>query len=362
VAVAMLEGLRPKVNEIGRIRLGEKAQSGAPRSLSTFRLTSYDKGVLDAAQAIYGGQVRPWTDAPDPGMYQLVTTVAAIDILIPRSLQNVTQSYELWTGGACQRRCDGRLCVLPEQDVVPCVCAADGLSGPDRECEVITRLSVILPRLPGLGVWRLDTGGWHAATTIPSTLELLMALDTRSMVPAVLRAVQRSSKGVEKGRTVTHRFVVPVLDAPGITIGQLVEGATHEAALLTDGQPERPRPPTAEERVAARRASLEATTSAPAAVAEADHGSAGAQAEPDPSPAPIPSGAAEAVIEGEAIEVPAAPGMNAGELRDWLRGKLIGITAARERAMKLWRVDSLDRLTDEQRGALAADLEADPPA
>jgi hypothetical protein len=297
----MLEGLRPKVNELGRIRLGEKAQSGAPKSLSTFRLTSYDKGVLDAAQAIYGGQVKPWTDAPDPGMFQLITTVAAIDILIPRSLQNVTQSYELWTGGACQRRCDGRMCVLPEQDVVPCVCAADGLSGADRECDVITRLSIILPRLPGLGVWRLDTGGWHAATTIPSTLELLMALDPRPMVPAVLRAVQRSSKGVEKGRTVTHRFVVPVLDAPGITIGQLVDGASHDPALLGDGQPERPAPPTAAERVAARRAQLEATTSAPDAVP-----TVGAAAVPaDAPPPPGPSAGDADIVEGEAVEVAA---------------------------------------------------------
>lgn len=292
----MLEGLRPKVNEIGRIRLGERdaARNNAPKSLSTFRLTSYDKGVLDAAQAIYGGTVRPWTDAPDPGMFQLITTVAAIDILIPRSLQNVTQAYELWTGGACQRRCDGRLCVLPEQDVVPCICQADGKTGAERDCEVITRLSVILPRLPGLGVWRLDTGGWHAATTIPSTLDLLMALDPRSMVPATLRAVQRSSKGVENGRTVTHRFVVPVLDAPGITIGQLVEGAGNDAAQIGDG---RPRPPTAEERVAQRRAQVEAavTTSEPVSV----------PAHVAASPEPIPASSGEdGVIEGVVVEAP----------------------------------------------------------
>ena len=304
----MLEGLRPKVNEIGRIRLGEKAPSGAPKRLTTFRLTSYDKSVLDAAQAIYGGDARPWKDAPDEGMWQLTTTVAAIDILIPRALQNVSQAYELWTGGACQRRCDGRMCELPEREAVACICSSEGKLGPDRECEVITRLSVILPRLPGLGVWRLDTGGWHAANTIPSTLDLLMALDARPMVPATLRAVQRSSKGVENGRTITHRFVVPVLDAPGITIGQLVDGAVHETAQLTDG---RPRPLTAEERVAQRRAQIEAqTTSTPVS-----GGTGAATEEPlaHPAPAaesaaPIDSGAADDadVIDGQAVEVQVA--------------------------------------------------------
>ena len=115
------------------------------------------------------------------------------------------------------------------------------------------------------------------------------------MVPAVLRAVQRSSKGVEKGKTVTHRFIVPVLDAPGITIGQLVDGATHDAALLGDGQPERPRPPTAEERVAARRAQVEArTTSAGEAVAVPVASAPATSPEPE-------------VFEGEVItEAPAA--------------------------------------------------------
>lgn len=359
----MLEGLRPKVNEIGRIRLGEKAPSGAPKRLTTFRLTSYDKGVLDAAQQLYGGEVRPWKDAPDEGMWQLTTTVSAIDILIPRALQNVTQSYELWTGGACQRRCDGRMCELPEREAVGCICAADGKLGPDRDCEVITRLSVIVPRLPGLGVWRLDTGGWHAATTIPSTLELLMALDQRAMVPATLRAVQRSSKGVENGRTVTHRFVVPVLDAPGITIGQLVEGAAHETVQLTDG---RPKPPTAEERVAARRAAVEVTTSAPASGGTgAAQGAPAAQpayeapaAESAPAPLSSGPGADDAdVIEGEAVEVSAAEPIGAGDLRERMRTALISISDARKVAQDRYGIDSIDALTDEQRGDLWAVLD-----
>jgi phage recombination protein Bet len=137
--------------------------------------------------------------------------------------------------------------------------------------------------------------------------------------------------------------------------------------------------PSQRDRVAAQRAEIEArTTSAPAAGSAAPVAVQGAEAPQPPTSAPAaqPSPAAAAtgagevladpgtgeVIEGEAVEVTEAAPLNPGELRDWLRGKLIGITAARERAMKLWRVDSLDRLTDEQRGALAADLEADPPA
>ena len=248
-----VEGITPRVQEIGRIRMGERSGTrGAPVSLKTFRLTSNDRRVLDAAAALYGGVTRQWDGAPDDGMWQLTTAAAELDILIPRSLRSVTQAWELWQGGTCERRCDGRTEVISGG---PCICGA--ARGEDGSCDIVTRLSVILPRLPGLGLWRLDTGGWHAASTIPSTIDLLLALDPRPMVPAVLRAVQGSSKvRGSDGKVTTHRFVRPMLDAPGITIGQLVGSGATDAPQLEAG--ERPAPPTAAERVARQRAEIEA--------------------------------------------------------------------------------------------------------
>ena len=257
IAVAPIEGLTPRVQEIGRIRMGEKNRSGYPVKLKTFRLTSNDRKVLEAAVALYGGKVEAWSDAPDEGMFQVTTAASELDILIPRSLRAVSQAWELWKGGTCERRCDGRTEQLSE---APCVCGPERGTSDDL-CDVVTRLSVILPRLPGLGVWRLDTGGWNAATTIPSTIDLLLAIDPRPMVPAVLRAVQASSKvRGDDGKVVTHRFVRPQLDAPGITIGQLVGGGMEPVAQLAAG--ERPTPPTAEERVAQQRAAIEAQKAA----------------------------------------------------------------------------------------------------
>lgn len=248
-----IEGITPRVQEIGRIRMGEKGQRGAPVKLKTFRLTSNDRRVLEAAANIYGGRVAEWKDAPDEGMWQLTTEVSELDILIPRSLRSISQSWELWAGGTCERRCDGRIESLSDQ---PCICGPDRGTG-DGFCDILTRISIILPRLPGLGMWRLDTSGFHAATTIPSTVDLLLALDPRPMVPAVLRAVQASSKvrGAD-GKVVTHRFVRPMLDAPGITIGQLV-GAAAEPQLLGEGSASTT-PPTAQERAARLRAEHQA--------------------------------------------------------------------------------------------------------
>lgn len=319
VMTAPIVGITPRVQEIGRIRMGAKKEvqtrNGTrtiPDKLDTFRLTSDNRAVLDAAAALYGGRVQRWEDAPDEGMWQVVTAAAELDILIPRSLRSVSQWWELWQGGTCMRRCDG---ATEQVSGSACLCGdARGEDGRKDVCDVVTRLSVILPRLPGLGLWRLDTGGWFAASTIPSTIDLLLALDQRPMVPAVLRAVQASKRERDdQGRVQTHRFVKPVLDAPGITIGQMVDSgpvATHEALPETV---ERPRPMTAVERAQARAAAV--TTAAgtmPAPAEEPGHvatgGTTSADHAPDPAPsqpvvasgAPDTASSADAGAEGEA--------------------------------------------------------------
>jgi hypothetical protein len=260
--------------------MGEKGAKGQPVGLKTFRLTSNDRGVLESAAKLYGGKVAAWEDAPDAGMWQLTTGAAELDILIPRSLRSLSQMWELWQGGTCERRCDGR---VESIGATPCLCGPS--RGEDGFCEIMTRLSIILPRLPGLGLWRLDTGGWHAASTLGPTVELLLALDPRSMVPAVLRAVPGSSKVRDAaGKVTTHRFIRPMIDAPGITIGQLVAGSESEPPKLAAGPA--PRPQTAEERVARQRAAVEERQAAVIVT-------------------PVVAAAADGVVEGESTEVPA---------------------------------------------------------
>lgn len=261
VNTGLLLNIPQRPPELGRIRLGEKGTKGEPVRLKTFRLTSSNRATLEAAAVLYGGKVQAWQGAPDEGMWQLTTAVAELDILIPTNLRSVSQAYELWQGGTCERRCDGTTAATP-QGAVPCICAAKKLDGADRECEIMTRLSVMLPRVPGLGVWRLDTGGYLAATTLPSTLTLLAGLARGPWAHAVLRAEQRSKKErLPGGKVQTHRFVVPVLDLPGTTLGQLVPGAEiPQPALLEPG--ERPAPPTARDRVAEARRVAEAAATA----------------------------------------------------------------------------------------------------
>ena len=216
-----------RLTEVGRIRLGDKGSRGQPQRLTKFRLTSASRSTLEAAAALYGGTVRQWSGAPDEGYWELYSETDEIDILIPPTLAAYSQFYELWAGGGCKRRCDGRTEMLSGE---PCMCDPDA-----RECDVVTRVNVMLPRIPGLGVWRLDTGGWNAAATLPTTLDLLAAMGRTDFVPAVLRLEQRTAKRTDdKGKSQTRHFVVPVIDlmmTPGELTGVQVTAPPAPAQL-----------------------------------------------------------------------------------------------------------------------------------
>lgn len=259
----LLPGLIQRPPELGRIRMGEKGDKGQPVRLKTFRLTSYSRPTLEAAAALYGGKVTAWEGAPDEGMWQLTTAASELDVLIPGQFGVISQAFELWKGGTCERRCDGVVEAISQS---ACICEAEAalakpedrqrLLAADRPCDMVTRLRIMLPRLPGLGVWRLDTGGYMAGTTLPSTVLMLQRLTPGAWIPAVLRAEQRSKRErLANGKVETHRFVVPVIDLPGVTISAAL--GTGATTAPPPPQLEAGKPPTAAERVAARRAELE---------------------------------------------------------------------------------------------------------
>jgi hypothetical protein len=187
--------------------MGEKAANGAPKALEKFRLTSHDKGLIEAAARLYGGDVQPWA-SPDGAQWQVYVT--ADELAIFMSPIPPTQHYEFWTKGGCQRRCDGITCTLArDKDFidVPCVCENEEL--PDKDaCKLTTRLSVWLPQLPGLGAWRLESHGYYAAVELPPAAELLIQQTKAGMLIPAFLAIERR-RVVRHGET--KSFVVPVI-------------------------------------------------------------------------------------------------------------------------------------------------------
>src|SRR5439155_26461896 len=96
------------------------------------------------------------------------------------------------------------------------------MCGPDsRAWKPTTRISFMLPDIPGLGLWRVESHGWNAAAETPGAVEVLVRAASEGVfIPAVLGLENRTSK---KGNQ-TRRFVVPVIDVQGTTVNQLAGG------------------------------------------------------------------------------------------------------------------------------------------
>lgn len=322
--------LQRQMREIGRIRTGNQVASGRgktrPNKLDTFRLTSPSRELIAAAAETYGGVAAPWTN-DGRQEYEVITEAASMDIVVPPG-QVVSQWYEMWSGGGCVRRCDGVTNVL---DMTPCACpqdtaervaqAAEGLA-----CKATTRLNVILPRLPDLGVWRLESHGYYAAVELAGAAEVLaMASAAGRLIPARLRLDKRSKKVPGKP---TKQYTVAVIefgeamfDTLGITGGDASTPARLTAGVGVPQLPSTTLPPSSDFR-------------APTPGAEAD----------------------DVVVEGTVREVPAP--MSAAVLNTALEEAGISREAAVERSRVLFPRPPEIALTDEQRAQLYADLTA----
>lgn len=255
--------LQRRLREIGRIRTGDTtvASNGKarPRKLERFRLTSSDRRVVDAAAERWGGDVIEW-QAPDGAQWQVYLTAEEIAVVVPPGDMSFSQSYEQWSAGGCQVRCDGQWNHIADK-----ACACDPT---DRACDIHTRLSVMLPELPGIGVWRLETHSYYAAVELGGLVDLCAAQAAAGvMIPARLRLEQRSVKRIgQNGKPQTRRFAVPVLDldvhplalgaGSSSVVGQLAAGPVAALpaavpALTPVPEPERVLIPSVADQVAA---------------------------------------------------------------------------------------------------------------
>lgn len=253
--------------QIGRVRIGQqvKAASGKmrPARLDTFRFTTQSRHAADAIAELYGGTVQDWNNE-----FEVITGKNAIGVTVPPRDQVVSQWYELWNKGGAVRRCSSRVeqisggqCLCPHADDPDDLVAVEAAAqerarlaslNPPQACKVVTRISLMIPDLPGLGVFRLDTGSYYAAVEIGDAAELLqVARDRGVFLPAVLRIEQRQR--VAGGQT--KKYPVPVLEVLA-TFRQIASGALKAGGITAQLPP----PPGQQPRA------LTAGTPAPSAV------------------------------------------------------------------------------------------------
>ena len=244
------------LREAGRIRMGEQEayeRNGVtklrPVKLTTFRLTSRSRDSIDSAAKVYGGTVTRWDDAP-AGMgeqWQVTIDSPFLDVIVPPN--GYESSFELWSAGGCQRRCDG---LRDDISGGPCLCPSDPhertlLAKDGKACKPTSRLSVLLPNLIGLGRWPLVSHSYYAAVELGAVADVHGDAGMKGYtVRARLRIEERSVKRPgDDGKPQTHHYIVPVLDIPDLTPQQMLgAGVVQEAEYraLPSGVPEIPRP------------------------------------------------------------------------------------------------------------------------
>jgi len=239
--------------QIGRIRIGEQVAvikdgkdtgKTRPARLETFRLTTASRTAADAIAALYGGQVREWR-----GEYEVITGKSEIGVTVPPRDDIVSQWYEMWNKGGAIRRCtsqreqiSGGECLCPHaenpddaEDVAKMALKRSELAklNPPQACKLVTRISVMIPDLPGLGVFRLDTGSYYAAVEIGDSASLMQKARAQGVfLPAILRIEHRQRIA---GGT-TKKFPVPVLEVLA-TFRDLATGAIERGGMAAQLPP-----------------------------------------------------------------------------------------------------------------------------
>lgn len=230
MSVVPITDLGQRRQEHGRIRLGVKT-ARAMKAIDTFRFTSADEQAIRQIAELYGGQPKPWNEpkANPPNQWEVITTAKEIRVFLPPDALSCW--YEMWSGGGCIRRCDGRSVEVTvttpggaDTSSAPCICKAQG----KMACKPHSRLGVILPEIRFGGVWRLETKGWNAAHELPAMEALIASIQQHGIIEAVLALEKAQAEGG------TKKFVVPRLrlaaSALELAAGAATLGALHSGA------------------------------------------------------------------------------------------------------------------------------------
>jgi hypothetical protein len=273
--------LQKRAAQIGRIRIGRQVPTGGttkdgrqkmrPTKLGTFRFTTSSRHAADAIAELLGGTVQAWEEAPTAGQWEVITDHDQIPVVIPPGPpdQTVSQWYELWTAAGCVRRCDG---VTETRTGQPCLCPSDhadraAAATSGEACRATTRINVLIPDLPGLGVWMLESHGYYAAVELGGVAQVLaQASQGGLMLPALLRIDQRRVR-VPGQRA--KEFPVPALDVVA-TMREIQHAVTSGGPL-----PALPPSPQAMRAIEAGRPVPVAEPAAPPAGAQAARPAAG---------------------------------------------------------------------------------------
>lgn len=213
-----------QVRELGRLRTGY-TDGRRPVKSKTWIFTSPSEQFVAAAAELWGGTPERWKPLGNGGeQYRVITNASAIDCLLPEGDNVLTSAYEMWSRGGAQRRCDGVQDKLSGRD---CLCAAEfgeefyNTAPKEQVCKATTRLKVILPGMPDIGTYRVETHSYYATSEIGGTYDLLRNAQPTGVLPVRVSIEQRSR--VAAGQT--KHFPVVTMGLIGASAGEVLQGS-----------------------------------------------------------------------------------------------------------------------------------------
>lgn len=237
--------MKRQAAELGRIRTGysrpnpDSKKGPIPVKSKTFVLTSHSRDYIAAAAELYGGKVEQWTpQRQSVAQWRVITKATELHAILPAG-DPLSQSYEMWTGGGCARRCDG---VTDSVSGQACVCLAKYGEDwherkPDQVCRPTSRIGVFLADMPDLGVWRLETKSYYAADALAGGLDtVLQATGGQGLLPVRMWIEQRTA--VRNGKTKQFQVVMLVPALPKLR--HALSGPISTAAALDPASLNRP--------------------------------------------------------------------------------------------------------------------------
>jgi hypothetical protein len=186
--------------------------------------SSHSEELVKAAAALWGGAPEKWQPLGNGAeQWRVITKTTTIDAILPPG-DPLTQAYEMWGKGGAVRRCDS---ATEQFSGSPCLCIAQfgdtWYEQPKgKVCDTKSRLKVLIPDLPGLGSYRLETGSFYAADEIAGMVDFIRsAVGDQTLIPVRLRIEARTRVAGNE----TKQFVVPVVELRGVTTGELLAGS-----------------------------------------------------------------------------------------------------------------------------------------
>jgi len=237
--------LQRQARELGRLRTGWSVPNDDPNKRprpvksKTWVVTSHAEHYVQAAAEAWGGDVECWQPQGNGApQFRVITNASQIDALLPPG-DPLNQHNEMWTKGGCQRRCDGQTEQITRR---PCLCLAEfgedwhllrqDQYRKDKVCAATSRLNVVLPDMPDVGVWRAETHSFYAANEWGGTVDMVLSgTGGQGLVPVTLRIEPRTR--VAGGQT--KHFPVVVVEVRGITPRQALTGPLPTALALDPG-------------------------------------------------------------------------------------------------------------------------------